>query len=61
MLDHAKSKKAVGSKSHLSFHVHYSIFVQCLDAFVDELRWEEADLAKREKIHKLKLTSEEWK
>jgi MoaA/NifB/PqqE/SkfB family radical SAM enzyme len=34
--------------------------VQCVDAFVDELRWEEMDLAKREKIRELKLTSEEW-
>jgi hypothetical protein len=33
---------------------------QCIDAFVDELRWEEQDSAKRDKIHKLKLTSEEW-
>ena len=35
-------------------------FLQCIDAFVDELRWEEHDSAKRDKIHELKLTSEEW-
>jgi hypothetical protein len=27
---------------------------------VDELRWEEQDSAKRDKIRELKLTSEEW-
>jgi len=34
--------------------------MQCVDAFVDELRWEEHDSAKRDKIRELKLTSEEW-
>ena len=33
---------------------------QCVDIFVDELRWEEQDSAKRDKIRELKLTSEEW-
>jgi hypothetical protein len=33
---------------------------QCIDAFVDELRWEEQDSTKRDKIRELKLTSEEW-
>ncbi|KAF8240516.1 hypothetical protein L208DRAFT_1231977 [Tricholoma matsutake] len=32
----------------------------CIDAFVDELRWEEPDSAKRDKIRELKLTSKEW-
>jgi len=32
----------------------------CVDAFVDELRWEEQDSTKRDKIRELKLTSEEW-
>jgi hypothetical protein len=35
-------------------------FLQCIDAFVDELRWEEQDSTKRNKIRELKLTSEEW-
>jgi hypothetical protein len=35
-------------------------FLQCVDTFVDELRWEEQDSAKRDKIRELKLTSEEW-
>ena len=35
-------------------------FLQCIDAFVDELRWEEQDSTKRDKIHELKLTTEEW-
>ena len=35
-------------------------FFQCVDAFVDELRWEERDSAKCDKIRELKLTSEEW-
>jgi hypothetical protein len=38
----------------------YGLLSQCVDAFVDELRWEEVDSAKREKIRELKLTSEEW-
>ena len=35
-------------------------FLQCVDAFVDDLRWDEKDLSKREKIRELKLTNEEW-
>jgi hypothetical protein len=35
-------------------------FPQCVDSFVDELRWEEQDSAKRDKIRELKLTREEW-
>jgi hypothetical protein len=34
--------------------------MQCVDNFVDELRWEEPDATKREKIGELKLNSEEW-
>jgi hypothetical protein len=60
MLDRAERKKAVGSKSRLSICIHCSFFVQCVDAFVDELKWEETDLAKRDKIREQKLTSEEW-
>ena len=37
-----------------------SMWLQCFDAFVDELCWEEQDLAKCDKIYELKLTSEEW-
>jgi hypothetical protein len=33
---------------------------QCVDTFVDELRWEEQDSVKRDKIRELKLTGEEW-
>jgi hypothetical protein len=33
---------------------------QCVDTFVDELRWEEKDSAKRDKIRELRLTGEEW-
>jgi hypothetical protein len=36
------------------------IFRQSVDAFVDELRWEEQDSSKRDKIRELKLTKEEW-
>ena len=38
----------------------YFYISQCVDAFVDELRWEEQDLAKRDKLCELKLSSEEW-
>jgi hypothetical protein len=34
--------------------------LQCVDNFVDELRWEEADSEKRDKIRELKLNGEEW-
>ncbi len=36
------------------------MFWQCVDAFVDELRWEEQDSSKRDKIRELKLTKEDW-
>ncbi|KAG6870481.1 hypothetical protein C0995_012706 [Termitomyces sp. Mi166 len=32
-----------------------------INTFVDELRWEETDSSKRNKIHALKLDEEEWK
>jgi hypothetical protein len=34
--------------------------VQCIDNFVDELRWEETNSEKRDKIRELKLNGEEW-
>ena len=34
-------------------------FLQFIDAFVDELRWEEDNSAKHDKIHELKLRGEE--
>ena len=37
------------------------ILLQFVDTFVDELRWEETEPAKRDKIRELKLNSEEWK
>ena len=40
------------------FYIYSSL--QCIDAFIDELRWGEQDSAKRDKIRELKLTSEEW-
>ena len=38
----------------------YFYISQCVDAFIDELRWEEQDLAKCDKLRELKLSSEEW-
>jgi hypothetical protein len=38
--------------------IHF--FVQSVDIFVDELRWEETDLSKRDKIRALKLDDDEW-
>ncbi|KAG6874678.1 hypothetical protein C0993_012652, partial [Termitomyces sp. T159_Od127] len=32
-----------------------------IDTFVDELRWEESDSSRRDKIRALKLDKEEWK
>ena len=43
------------------YHIKYIYSsLQCIDAFIDELRWEEQDSAKRDKICELKLTSKEW-
>ena len=39
--------------------IYYS-FLQCVDAFVDEIWWEEQDSTKCDKICELKFTSEEW-
>jgi hypothetical protein len=36
------------------------MFSQCIDSFVDELRWEEHDTAKRDKIRDMKLSGDEW-
>ena len=61
MLDHAERKKDVRYSWHDQFQIGiHNSFLQCIDAFIDELRWEEHDSAKRDKIHELKLTSDEW-
>ena len=39
-------------------YIYFSL--QCIDEFVDELRWEEKETSKRDKIRELKLTTEEW-
>ncbi|KAF8230431.1 hypothetical protein L208DRAFT_1281721 [Tricholoma matsutake] len=36
------------------------LIIKCIDAFVNELHWEEQDSVKHDKIRELKLTSEEW-
>jgi hypothetical protein len=33
---------------------------QHVDTFISELRWEETDTSKRDKIHALKLDKNEW-
>src|SRR5258708_28595369 len=38
--------------------IHF--FFQSIDIFVDELRWEETDVSKCDKIRALKLNNEEW-
>jgi len=59
MLNGGKKKRmCVTSSKQIS--VLITSFPQCVDAFVDELRWEEQDSSKRDKIRELKLTSEEW-
>ena len=60
MFDWAKRKKEVRNKFIMSDQSSLFFFLQCVDTFVDELRWEEQDSTKRDKIHELKLTSEEW-
>ena len=60
MLDRAERKKDVRNNFLMSDQSSLFFFLQCVDAFVDELRWEEQDSTKRDKIRELKLTSEEW-
>jgi hypothetical protein len=58
MLDRAERKKKVWSD--LALYLCLPGYAQCIDEFVDELRWEESDSAKRNKIGELKLNPEEW-
>ena len=60
MLDQAERKKEVRNKFIMSDQSLLFFFLQCVDAFVDELQWEEQDSTKRDKIRELNLTSEEW-
>ena len=60
MLDQAEQKNEVCNKFIMSDQSWLFFFLQCVDAFVDELRWEEQDSTKRDKIRELKLTSEKW-
>ncbi|KAF8237267.1 hypothetical protein L208DRAFT_1248424, partial [Tricholoma matsutake] len=43
-----------------TIQIRANILQPCVDAFVDELRWEEQDSTKRNKTCELKLMSEEW-
>jgi hypothetical protein len=36
------------------------MFLQHIDTLIDELRWEETDSSKRDKIRALKLDEDEW-
>jgi hypothetical protein len=58
MLDRAERNRVVSTQDHLLRW--YLCFSQLVDTFVDELRWEESDGVKREKIRELKLNKEEW-
>jgi hypothetical protein len=59
MLDQAKQKKDVHKTFYTKIGIH-CFFLQCVNAFVDELQLEEQDSTKHDKIHELKLMSEEW-
>lgn len=59
MLDRAEKKREVRRKLKFNLIIHLWTS-QCVDSFVDDLRWEERDSAKRDKLRELKLTSEEW-
>jgi hypothetical protein len=58
MLDRAERNKAVSTSEFIN--CWYSFFFQSVDIFVDELRWEETDSSKREKLRSLKLDNDEW-
>lgn len=52
MLDRAENKKRFVAHYKLNIANHL-LNLQCIDSFVDELRWEEKNSAKRDKIHGL--------
>jgi len=58
MLDRAERNKPVSTWKR-RYH-WYSCCSQFVDTFVDELRWEETDTSKRDKIRALKLDDNEW-
>jgi hypothetical protein len=59
MLHRATSRKTVcPSISSMTSPSHHP--PQCINEFINELRWEEKESAKRDKIQELKLTPEEW-
>jgi hypothetical protein len=60
MLHRAEANKMVSTVTSpsLSFIL---ILLQFVDTFIDELRWEETEPAKCDKIRELKLNNEEWK
>jgi hypothetical protein len=60
MLDRAERNKAVSTYSMNFSTISIHFFVQSVDIFVDELRWEETNLSKRDKIRALKLDDDEW-
>ena len=59
MLDRAERNKAVRTYLIAAVDVIHEA-LKHVDNFVEELRWEEADSIKRDKIRELKLTSGEW-
>ncbi len=58
MLDRAERNKAVSIRQFL--YDWCSLIFQSIDTFIDELRWEETDGSKRDKICALKLDTDEW-
>jgi len=38
----------------------FILYFQSIDVFIDELRWDETDSSKRDKIRALKLDNDEW-
>ena len=58
MLDRAERNRAV---SRIDCPVGVVLMgFQCIDTFIDELRWDETDGVKRDKIRALKLNNDEW-
>ena len=60
MLDRAERNKVVSACHWQIPHDLCSPFSQFVDTFIDELRWEETDGSKRDKIRALKLDAVEW-
>jgi hypothetical protein len=60
MLHRAQQNKRVSNYFYIYFSCSRSYILQHIDTFINDLRWDEADTSKQDKIRALKLKPEEW-